>query len=72
MYVICQGCKYPELIHSVEGKKGLKSICKSCGKTNIHDGGHKAGKIIIQYLQSNTAPIDDDMTENDKIKYKLG
>ena len=37
MYVICPNCKYPELIMSPEGKKGLKSICKSCGNTNTHD-----------------------------------
>ena len=49
-YVICPGCKYPELIRSVEGKKGLKSICKSCGRTNQHDDSHKAGKVIIKDL----------------------
>jgi hypothetical protein len=51
MYVICPNCKYPELIMSPEGKKGLKSICKSCGNTNKHDAQNKAGKIILQQLQ---------------------
>ena len=36
---------------SLEGKKGLKSICKSCGKSATHDALHKAGKIMVQALQ---------------------
>ncbi len=50
-YVCCQNCKYPELIMSLEGKNGLKSICKSCGKTNMHDSMHKAGKVLVQELK---------------------
>ena len=68
MYVICPGCKYPELLYSLDGKKGLKSICKSCGKTNIHDGQHKSGKIIIQWLQSQSEIKDAEMTKADMKK----
>lgn len=46
-YVCCPNCKYPELIMSLDGKKGIKSICKSCGKSNTHDAMHKAGKVIV-------------------------
>lgn len=35
---------------SLEGKKGLKSICKSWGKANTHDSIHKAGKVIVAKL----------------------
>ena len=32
---------------SLDGKKGIKSICKSCGKSATHDAMHKAGKVIV-------------------------
>ena len=69
-YVICPNCKYPELIMSLDGKKGLKSICKSCGRSNTHDGQHKAGKIIVQHLQQ-TGGKDVDMTEKDMKKMNI-
>jgi len=50
-YVCCQNCKYPELKMKVEGKD-LLSVCNSCGKTNKHDGMHKAGKVFINDLKS--------------------
>lgn len=64
MYVICPNCKYPELIMSPEGKKGLKSICKSCGNSNVHDAQHKAGKIILAQLQKGK-PLGGDIQKDD-------
>ena len=51
-YVCCQNCGYPELKHKVEGKSDLQSVCNACGKTNKHDGLHKAGKAIIVYIKT--------------------
>ena len=50
-YVLCQTCKYPELKMSLEGKKELKSVCNSCGKTSHHDGMSKAGAVFIKHLK---------------------
>jgi translation initiation factor 5 len=50
-YVICRGCKYPELRMFIEGKNDLKSRCNSCGVSNTHDGSHKAGKALIAHYK---------------------
>ena len=39
----------------IEGKKDLKSTCNSCGKTNTHDGMHKAGAAFIKHLREGGA-----------------
>lgn len=44
---------------SLDGSKGLKSICKSCGKAGTHDHMHKAGKIIVQTLQQGQTQKQD-------------
>lgn len=65
-YVCCQNCKYPELIYSLEGKKGkegIKSICKSCGSSNTHDASSKAGKVIVKWLKENQNKPDTEMTQ---------
>jgi len=46
-YILCTGCKYPELKRFVEGKD-LKSQCNSCGHAGSHDSMHKAGKEIMK------------------------
>ena len=50
---------------SVEGKNGLKSVCNSCGKSNIHDSTHKAGKALVAHLKKDGG-IKGDIVDKDK------
>jgi len=50
---------------SVEGKNGLKSVCNSCGKSNTHDSGHKAGKALVAHLKKDGG-IKGDIVDEDK------
>lgn len=62
-YVICKGCKYPELAMFIEGKNDLKSRCNSCGTTNVHDGTHKAGKALLAHYKDG-GKVKMDITKN--------
>mmetsp|Transcript_4889 Transcript_4889/g.7331 ORF Transcript_4889/g.7331 Transcript_4889/m.7331 type:complete len:303 (+) Transcript_4889:22-930(+) len=57
-YVLCKACRYPELRMKMEGKD-LKSVCNSCGKTNSHDGLHKAGKALVNHLKQGGGQATD-------------
>lgn len=51
---------------SLDGKKGLKSICKSCGKSNTHDAMHNAGKIIVKEIQTRGRLGGDDLDREEE------
>ena len=67
-YVVCATCLYPELTMSADGKKGLKSVCNSCGNTEKHDAGHRAGKVILKAIKDNGEPIP---IENEKDNFEV-
>jgi hypothetical protein len=49
--------------------KDLKSSCNSCGKSQIHDTIHKAGKALVNHLKSGgeqKVDITQDAIENIK------
>jgi translation initiation factor 2 beta subunit (eIF-2beta)/eIF-5 len=48
-YVLCHKCKLPETTFKVESKL-LKSICRSCGKTNKLDNSHKVVTYMVKNL----------------------
>lgn len=64
-YVICQKCRYPELMHSVQGKD-LVSKCNSCGSKGTHDSTHKAGKQFINQLKKGATNIKRDISDDDE------
>ena len=59
-YILCKGCKYPELRRFAEGKN-LKSQCNSCGSVGEHDALHKAGKEILKSIKENKDKIATDI-----------
>jgi translation initiation factor 5 len=63
-FVLCRGCRYPELRMYVEGKD-LKSACNSCGKVNSHDSQAKAGKELIKHIKQGGGGAVD-ITDKDK------
>jgi translation initiation factor 5 len=63
-YVLCKSCRYPELRMFMDSKD-LKSSCNSCGKSQIHDTIHKAGKALVNHLKSG-GEQKVDITKKDK------
>ena len=51
-YILCKGCKYPEMILRVKGER-IFGDCSSCGKKNVLDIKHKVASLIIKHPPEN-------------------